>query len=283
MRQAGKKYIMMVRGRIPGGVMTANQWRVFDDCLALRQQHAAHHDAPVCRSIRRQRSGRGGSARQRRRCAPLLRRQKLDFQVRVALVGDFGGKSRRRDRQRRGRGRGGPGGHPRSRAFLRRLGATPTTRSPACAGRCRGASWMVLCDTNGGRSPSGFAARRRFRRFPGEQLGIHAHNHIEKAVAKLAAVPPGRGRSRARERPRRALRQRQSERDDPDADAETPVRRPVRARLSVASPGLTKISHALDEILNRAPNRHGALCRRVGLRHQGGNSRLRRVEGPPHR
>jgi len=29
-RKAGKKYIMMVRGRIPGGVMTARQWRVFD-------------------------------------------------------------------------------------------------------------------------------------------------------------------------------------------------------------------------------------------------------------
>ena len=30
LRKTGKKYIMMVRGRIPGGVMTANQWRVFD-------------------------------------------------------------------------------------------------------------------------------------------------------------------------------------------------------------------------------------------------------------
>jgi len=31
LRKTGKKYIMMVRGRIPGGVMTANQWCVFDD------------------------------------------------------------------------------------------------------------------------------------------------------------------------------------------------------------------------------------------------------------
>jgi len=29
-RKTGKQYIMMVRGRIPGGVMTARQWRVFD-------------------------------------------------------------------------------------------------------------------------------------------------------------------------------------------------------------------------------------------------------------
>src|ERR1700742_1749857 len=31
LRKTGKKYIMMSRGRIPGGVMTANQWSVFDD------------------------------------------------------------------------------------------------------------------------------------------------------------------------------------------------------------------------------------------------------------
>jgi sulfite reductase (NADPH) hemoprotein beta-component len=34
LRKTGKKFIMMVRGRIPGGVMTANQWRVFDDLSA---------------------------------------------------------------------------------------------------------------------------------------------------------------------------------------------------------------------------------------------------------
>lgn len=35
LRKSGKKYIMMIRGRIPGGVMSANQWCVFDD-LATR-------------------------------------------------------------------------------------------------------------------------------------------------------------------------------------------------------------------------------------------------------
>jgi sulfite reductase (NADPH) hemoprotein beta-component len=30
-RKAGKKYIMMVRGRIPGGIMNASQWLAFDD------------------------------------------------------------------------------------------------------------------------------------------------------------------------------------------------------------------------------------------------------------
>jgi sulfite reductase (NADPH) hemoprotein beta-component len=31
LRKTGKKYLMMIRGRIPGGVMTADQWKVFDD------------------------------------------------------------------------------------------------------------------------------------------------------------------------------------------------------------------------------------------------------------
>jgi sulfite reductase (NADPH) hemoprotein beta-component len=31
LRKTGKKYIMMIRSRIPGGVMTSNQWKVFDD------------------------------------------------------------------------------------------------------------------------------------------------------------------------------------------------------------------------------------------------------------
>jgi sulfite reductase (NADPH) hemoprotein beta-component len=34
LRKTGKHYIMMVRSRIPGGVMTANQWRAFDDLSA---------------------------------------------------------------------------------------------------------------------------------------------------------------------------------------------------------------------------------------------------------
>ncbi len=34
LRKTGKKYIMMIRGRIPGGVMTARQWCVFDELAA---------------------------------------------------------------------------------------------------------------------------------------------------------------------------------------------------------------------------------------------------------
>ena len=34
-RSGGKKFIMMSRGRIPGGVMTANQWKIFDELAWL--------------------------------------------------------------------------------------------------------------------------------------------------------------------------------------------------------------------------------------------------------
>src|SRR6266513_552565 len=36
LRKTQKKFIMMIRGRIPGGVMTPRQWCVFDD---LATQH----------------------------------------------------------------------------------------------------------------------------------------------------------------------------------------------------------------------------------------------------
>src|SRR5882672_6323040 len=35
LRSGGKRFIMMIRGRIPGGVMTSNQWRVFDELAWL--------------------------------------------------------------------------------------------------------------------------------------------------------------------------------------------------------------------------------------------------------
>jgi sulfite reductase (NADPH) hemoprotein beta-component len=35
LRKTAKKYIMMIRSRIPGGVMTANQWKVFDELATV--------------------------------------------------------------------------------------------------------------------------------------------------------------------------------------------------------------------------------------------------------
>src|ERR1043166_7430167 len=36
LRKTQKKFIMMIRGRIPGGVMNPEQWRVFDDLATQR-------------------------------------------------------------------------------------------------------------------------------------------------------------------------------------------------------------------------------------------------------
>ena len=57
-----------------------------------------------------------------------------------------------------------------------------------------GARWVVLCDTNGGTLPHEVEAivAAVAARIPGENIGIHAHNDTEQAVANsLAAVRAG--------------------------------------------------------------------------------------------
>lgn len=58
-----------------------------------------------------------------------------------------------------------------------------------------GARWIVLCDTNGGTQPQELreiVSAVIATGIPGEQLGIHAHNDTEQAVANsLAAVEAG--------------------------------------------------------------------------------------------
>ena len=58
----------------------------------------------------------------------------------------------------------------------------------------QGAKWIVLCDTNGGTLPHEVAkiVSEVTKHVPGENLGIHAHNDTENAVANsLAAVQSG--------------------------------------------------------------------------------------------
>ena len=57
-----------------------------------------------------------------------------------------------------------------------------------------GARWIVLCDTNGGTLPHelGEIVSKVGKEIPGKNLGIHAHNDTENAVANsLAAVSAG--------------------------------------------------------------------------------------------
>ena len=123
-----------------------------------------------------------------------------------------------------------------------------------------GARWVVLCDTNGGSLPDEVEAivAEVVKTIPGDRLGVHMHNDTENAVANsLAGVRAGARQIQGAlnglgERcgnanltsliPTLLLKPEFSER------FETGVSRESLAEIS-------KISHTLDELLNRAPNR----------------------------
>src|SRR6185312_2980078 len=123
-----------------------------------------------------------------------------------------------------------------------------------------GARWVVLCDTNGGTLPHEVEeiVRAVTKIIPGDHVGIHAHNDTEQAVANsLAAVRAGARQIQGTlngvgERcgnanmcsiiPTLLLKDYAKQFDigvKPDALAH-----------------LTHVSHTLDEMLSRAPDRH---------------------------
>jgi 2-isopropylmalate synthase len=124
-----------------------------------------------------------------------------------------------------------------------------------------GARWVVLCDTNGGALPHEVAeiVAAVVETIPGSHVGIHAHNDTEQAVANsLAAVRAGARQVQGTlnglgERcgnanlvsiiPTLRLKPEFAERFDIGVTDE-------KLRL------LAHASHRLDEMLNRAPNRH---------------------------
>ncbi len=122
-----------------------------------------------------------------------------------------------------------------------------------------GARWVVLCDTNGGTQPSEVRAIVKKvieASIPGENLGIHAHDDTGQAVANsLAAVEAGVRQIQGTlngigERcgnanlvtvmPTLVLKPAYAERFETGISAE---------RLT----GLSRLSRAFDELLNRAP------------------------------
>ena len=124
-----------------------------------------------------------------------------------------------------------------------------------------GARWVVLCDTNGGTLPHEVEriVADVARHVPGSHLGIHTHNDTENAVANtLMAVRAG---CRQIQGTLNGLGERCGNANltsiiptlllkSEFADAfETGVT-PERLRT------LTHASRVLDEVLNRAPNRH---------------------------
>jgi len=124
-----------------------------------------------------------------------------------------------------------------------------------------GARWIVLCDTNGGTLPHEIEeiVRAVTVHVPGTSLGIHAHNDTEMAVANsLAAV---RGGARQIQGTLNGLGERCGNANlvslIPTLLLKAPYAQTLQLNVALEKlPMLTKISHTLDEILNRSPNRH---------------------------
>jgi 2-isopropylmalate synthase len=124
-----------------------------------------------------------------------------------------------------------------------------------------GARWVVLCDTNGGTLPHEVEAivTDVARHVPGDHLGIHAHDDTGCAVANsLAAVRAG---ARHIQGTLNGLGERCGNANLVSLIPTLMLKDEFASRfeIGVSEKGLadlTHVSRALDEILNRAPNRH---------------------------
>jgi 2-isopropylmalate synthase len=124
-----------------------------------------------------------------------------------------------------------------------------------------GARWVVLCDTNGGTLPHEVEAivRKVSEKVPGACLGIHAHNDTEQAVANSFAAL--RGGARQIHGALNGLGERCGNANlcsiIPTLLLKKEMADAYEIGVSLDSlRGLTKLSHTLDELLNRAPDRH---------------------------
>ncbi len=124
-----------------------------------------------------------------------------------------------------------------------------------------GARWVVLCDTNGGTLPHEIAGivADVVQHVPGTSLGIHTHNDTENAVANtLTAVRAG---CRQIQGTLNGLGERCGNANLASVIPTLLLKSEFADRFEtgVTPQRLTKLTHAsrvLDEILNRAPNRH---------------------------
>jgi 2-isopropylmalate synthase len=124
-----------------------------------------------------------------------------------------------------------------------------------------GARWVVLCDTNGGTLPHEIEAivTEVCKVIPGDHVGIHAHNDTEQAVANsLAAVRAG---ARQIQGTLNGLGERCGNANlvsiIPTLKLKPEFAKQFEIGVSDAKlKDLVHVSRALDEMLNRAPNRH---------------------------
>ncbi|MGB6588858.1 MAG: citramalate synthase, partial [Pseudolabrys sp.] len=124
-----------------------------------------------------------------------------------------------------------------------------------------GARWVVLCDTNGGTLPDEVEkiVSDVVKAIPGDHVGIHAHNDTDQAVANsFAAVRAG---ARQIQGTLNGLGERCGNANLVSIIPTLKLKPEFAERFEIgisnaALKKLAHVSHALDERLNRAPNRH---------------------------
>jgi 2-isopropylmalate synthase len=124
-----------------------------------------------------------------------------------------------------------------------------------------GARWVVLCDTNGGALPHQVEAivGEVVKQIPGDHVGIHAHNDTEQAVANsFAAVRAG---ARQIQGTLNGLGERCGNANLVSIIPTLKLKPEYAERFDIGVTdeklkSLLHVSHALDELLNRAPNRN---------------------------
>src|SRR6516225_875971 len=124
-----------------------------------------------------------------------------------------------------------------------------------------GARWVVLCDTNGGALPHEVEkiVGEVVKVIPGDHVGIHAHNDTEQAVANsLAAVRAG---ARQIQGTLNGLGERCGNANLVSIIPTLKLKGEFAERFDIGVSEaqlktLAHASHTLDEMLNRAPNRH---------------------------
>ena len=138
-----------------------------------------------------------------------------------------------------------------------------------------GARWVVLCDTNGGTLPHEVSriVAEVVKEIPGDRLGIHAHNDTENAVANtLTAILAG---VRQLQGTINGLGERCGNANLISLIPTLMLKPDFAERFETGIPEgnlrkLKHVSHVLDEILNRAPNRHQAYVGDNAFAHKGG-------------
>ncbi|MBA1339020.1 MAG: 2-isopropylmalate synthase [Pelagibacterales bacterium] len=138
-----------------------------------------------------------------------------------------------------------------------------------------GAKWLVLCDTNGGTLPHevGEIILNVSKVIPGKNLGIHAHNDTENAVANsLAAIQAG---VRQVQGTINGLGERCGNANLMSIIPTLFLKKSFSDKYEInikkdKLSSLTECSRLLDEILNKKPNRSMAYVGASAFSHKGG-------------